>query len=91
MQTKKLRKYLGSTTDPFCYPWNNYKDHNKKAERGAEYLQADLLEHFGSNGHKSYQSISLIDKTDDPDHTRREEYSGKVLKTVSPYGLNTVT
>ena len=26
--------------------------------------------------------------TEDP--TRREEYWGRVLKTVSPYGLNTV-
>ena len=36
-------------------------------------------------------TVVLIDKTDDRDHTRREEYWEKVLKTVSPYRFNTVT
>ena len=27
-------QYVGSTTDPFRYRWNNYKDNNRKAERG---------------------------------------------------------
>ena len=31
---------------------------------------------------------TLIDKTDDSDLTRREEYWGKILKTVARYGLN---
>ena len=36
-------------------------------------------------------SITLIDKTDGSDSTRREEYWRKVLKTVAPYGLNTLS
>ena len=35
-------------------------------------------------------AITLIDKTDGADTTRRGEYWTRVLKTVSPYGLNTV-
>ena len=31
-----------------------------------------------------------IDKTDGSDPTRREEYWRRVLKTVTPYGLNTI-
>ena len=84
---------VGSTTDPFCYRWNNYKDNNRKAERRVEHMQADLFEHFASNGHNGFLedcTITLIDKTDGADPTRREEYWRRVLKTVSPYGLNTV-
>ena len=32
----------------------------------------------------------MINKTDGSDPTRREGYWGKVLKTVAPYGLNTL-
>ena len=39
-------QYVGTTTDPFLYRWNNYKDNNRKAERGAEHMQADLFGHF---------------------------------------------
>ena len=46
--------YKGSTTNPFRYCWNNYKDNNRKAERGLEHMQADLFEHFASNGHNSF-------------------------------------
>ena len=56
-------------------------------------MQADLFEHFVSNGHNGFLedcTITLIDKTNDPDPTRSEEYWRGVLKTVSPYGLNTV-
>ena len=86
-------QYVRSTTNPFRYRWNNYKDNNRKAERGVEYMQIDLFEHFVSNGHNGFLedcNITLIDKTDGADPTRREEYWRRVLKTVSPYGLNTV-
>ena len=78
----KICDFQNETSTTNTFRWNNYKDNNKKAERGAKYLQADLLEHFASQGHN---------KTDDTDHTRKEEYWRKVLKTVSPYWLNTVT
>ena len=56
-------------------------------------MQADLFEHFASNGHNGFLedcTITLIDKTDGADPTRREEYWRRVLKTVSAYGFNTV-
>ena len=79
-------QYVGSTTDQFRYCWNNYKDNNRKD------MQADLFEHFASNGHNGFFedcTIALIDKTDGEDSTRKEEYWRTVLKTVSPHGLNT--
>ena len=69
-------QYVGSTTDPFRYRWDNYKDNNGKAERGVEHVQTDLLEHFVSHGHNGFLedcTITLIDKNDGPDPTRREE------------------
>ena len=56
-------------------------------------MQADLFKHFASHGHSGFLedcTITLIDKTDDADPTRREEYWRRILKTVSRYGLNTV-
>ena len=35
-------------------------------------------------------SITLIDKTNGSDPTRREEYWLVLLKTVAPYGLNRI-
>ena len=83
--------YVDSTTDTFRYHWN--KDSNRKAEEGVEHMQADLFEHFATNGHNGFLEdciITLIDKTDGADPTRRQEYWRRVLETVSPYGLNTV-
>ena len=56
-------------------------------------MQPDFFEYFASYGHNSFLkdcTITLIDKTDGADPTRREEYWRRELKTVSPYGLNTV-
>ena len=80
-------QYVGSTTDLFCHRWNNYKDNIRKAERGVEHMQADLFEQFASNGHNGFLedcTITLIDKTDGTGPTRREDYWGRILKTVSP-------
>ena len=85
--------YVGSTTDPFRYRWNNYKDNNRKAEGGVEHMLADIFEHFASHGHNGFLedcTITLIDNTDGADPTGREECWRKILKTVSSYGLNTV-
>ena len=51
-----------------------------------------VFERFSSNDHIGFLedcSIILNDKTDGSDPTRREEYWRRVLKTVTPYGLNT--
>ena len=69
------------------------KKNNRKAERGIEHIQADLFEHFTSHGHNGFLqdcTITLTDKTDGTDPTRRQDYWRRVLKTVSPYVLNTV-
>ena len=52
-----------------------------------------LFEHFADDYHNCFLndcSITLVDKRDDSDSTRREEKWRKVLKTVVPYGLNTL-
>ena len=56
-------------------------------------MQADLFQYFASHGHYGFLedcTITLIDKTDCADPTRREEYWRRILKTVSLYGLNTI-
>ena len=86
-------QYVGSTTDKFRLHWNNYKENHRKALRGKEHMQLELFEHFAADNHNCFLtdcSITLIDKTDGSDPTRREGYWKKVLKTVAPYGLNTL-
>ena len=85
-------QYVGSTTNKFTLRWNNYKENNRKAKR-EEHMQPLVFEHFSSNDHKGFLedcSITLIGKTDGSDPTRREEYWRRVLKTVTPYGLNMI-
>ena len=56
-------------------------------------MQPELFEHFAADNHNCFLtdcSITLIDKTDGSDPTRREEYWRKVLKTIAPYELNTL-
>ena len=56
-------------------------------------MQPEHFEHFAADNHNCLLndcSITLIDKTDGSDPTRREEYWRKNLKTVAPFGLNTL-
>ena len=56
-------------------------------------MQIFVFEPFSSNDYNGFLvdcSITLIDKTDGSDPTRREEYWRRVLKTATPYGLNTI-
>ena len=50
-------------------------------------MQPELFEH---NCFLNERRVTLIDKTDGSDPTRREEHWKNILKTVAPYGLNTV-
>ena len=87
-------QYVGSTTDKSRFRWNNYKENDRKALGGEEHMQPELFEHFAADNHNCFlndYSITLIDKTDGLDPTRREEYWRKVLKAVSSYGLNTLS
>ena len=57
-------------------------------------MQPEPFELFAADNHNCFLtdfSITLIDKTDGSDPMRREEYQRKVLKTVAPYGLNTLS
>ena len=86
-------QYVGSTTDRFRLRLNNYKANDRKAQRGEEHMQLELFQHFLSEGHNGFLqdcSITLINKTDGSDPTRREEYWGTVLTTVVLYGLNRI-
>ena len=85
-------QYVASTTDKFRLRWNNYKEKNRKAKRGKEHMQPLSFWHFSShhNGFLEDCGITLIDETNGPDPTRREEYWRRVLKAVTPYGLNTI-
>ena len=85
--------YVGFTTDKFRLRWNDYKENSWKAKRGEEHMQGLVFEHFSTNDCNSFLedcSITLIDKIDGSDPTRREGYWRRVLKTVTPYGLNTI-
>ena len=56
-------------------------------------MYPELSEHFAVDNHNFFLndcSITLIDKTDSSDPTRREDYCRKVPKTVPLYGLNTL-
>ena len=86
-------QYVGSTSDKFRFRWNNYKENDRKALRGEEHMEPELFQHFAADNYNCFLtdcSITLIDKTDGSDPMRREEYWRKVLKTVAPYGLNTL-
>ena len=39
-------KYVGSTTDKFRYRWSNYKNCQRKAERGEDHMQKYLHDYF---------------------------------------------
>ena len=79
--------YVDSATDKFYFRWNSYKENDRK------HMQLQLFEHFATGNHKCFLndcSVTLIDKTDGSNPTRREEYWRKILKTVTPCGLNTL-
>ena len=86
--------YVGSTTDKFRLRWNSYQENDRKALRDKKHMEPKLFEHFAADKNNFFLtdcSITLIDKTDGSDPTRREEYWRKVLETVAPYGLNTLS
>ena len=67
-------QYVVSTTDKFRLRWNNYRENDRKALRGEEHMQPELLEHFAADNHNCFlsdSSITLIDKTDGSDPMRR--------------------
>ena len=56
-------------------------------------MQPLVFEHFSLNDHNGFLedwNILLIDKAHGSDHTKREEYWRRVLKTATLYGLSTI-
>ena len=85
------KQYVGSTTDKFRYRWNNYKNCQRKAERGEDHMQKYLHDHFLSEDHDGLLNnvdITLINKTDPSDPERREEFWRTKLRTLAPLDLN---
>ena len=85
--------HTGQTTDNFRGRWNNYKSKSKSFKRGEKCIQEHLYKHFESEGHTEFLDdvpITLIDKTDGSNPTKRENYWMRTLKTYASYGLNVV-
>ena len=85
------KQYTGQATDSFRSRWNDYKPESRKLDRNEKYMQEYLYSHFESEGHNGFLedvSITLIDKTDGSDPTKRETFWMHTLKTLAPYGLN---
>ena len=71
------KQCVESTTDKFRYQWNNYKNCQRKAERGEDHMQKYLHDHFLSEDHDVLLNdveITLIDNADPSDPERREEF-----------------
>ena len=88
---KCFKQYVGQTVDTFRNRWNNYKDNARKYERGQYCMQKHLYEHFDLPGHTSFSEdvkVTLIDKTDPRNPTKREDYWIYTLKTKAPMGLH---
>ena len=71
--------------------WKHHKDNDRIFQRNESYMQQHLYEHFYSEGHYGFLgnvSISLIDKTDDFQPKKRENYSMRILKALVPLGFN---
>ena len=82
---------MGQTTYKFRYRWNKYKACYRRVCRGAEVPQKHLYEHFMGENHQSLEKdieITLTDKTDPSDPTKREDFWIHTLGTMAPKGLN---
>ena len=85
------KQYVESTTDNFRYRWNNYKNCQCNAERWEDHMQRYLHEHFLRKDRHCLLNnveITLIDKIDQSDTRRWEEFWRTKLRTLAPLGLN---
>ena len=85
------KQYTGQTTDNFRARWNNYKSKSRSFDKGEKCMQEHLYRHFANYEHTGFLdnvSITLIDKTDPFNPTKRENYWMRTLKTLEPNGLN---
>ena len=79
------------TCDAFRKRWNNNRCCAKKPERDEECKQKCLHEHFLQDDHHGFINdahVTLIDKTQASDPTKRDYFWMTTLKTYYPYSLN---
>ena len=84
-------QYVGSTVVRFRLRWNNYKCSQRAALEGVTPKQNYFHQHFLSEEHLGLLEdcqITLIDKTDSSDPTRREFFWMYEPKTFAPLELN---
>ena len=79
-------QYVDSTAERFHFRWNNYKNCQREAAEGYTTPQHVLSE--GHHGLVNDCEITLIDKADSSDPTRREFFWIRLLKTYYPLGIN---
>ena len=79
-------QYVDSTVERFRFRWNNYKNCQREAAEGDTTPQHVLSE--GHHGLVNDCDITLIDKADSSDPTRREFFWIRLLKTYYPLGIN---
>ena len=87
------KHYTGQTTGNFRGRWSNSKSKSKSFKRGEKCNQEHLYKHFENEGHTEFLddvSITLIDKTDGSNPTKRENCWMRTIETYTPYGLNVV-
>ena len=83
-------QYVGSTVERFRFRWRNYKNCQREVAQCGTPPQSFFHQHFLSEGHHGLVTdceITLIDKTDSSDRTRREFFWIRLLKTYYPLGL----
>ena len=91
--SKCKKQYTGQTTGNFRGRWSNSKSKSKSFKRGEKCNQEHLYKHFENEGHTEFLddvSITLIDKTDGSNPTKRENCWMRTIETYTPYGLNVV-
>ena len=63
----------------------------QKNAQNEVYMQKHSFEHFNSEGHSGFLqniSVTLIDKIDDKNPKKRENYWIRTLKTFASFGIN---
>ena len=78
------KQYNRETTDDFRFRWNNYKSNSRKVGRKESCMQEHFYRHFSSPGHRGFLndiSGKLIDKTDESDPKKQEDYRMMTLKS----------
>ena len=61
----------------FRSQWNSYKNNSRKFDRGEDFMQRHLYQHFQLPGHTGFLQdtyVTLIDKTNPRAPTKHEDY-----------------